>query len=54
MEFIERKLQADKIASLYQQIGYDSYANRMSQCARFARFVEKTFWVPEYDYDNHR
>ena len=53
MQLIERKLQADKIASLYQQIGYDSYANRISQCARFARFVEKTFWVPEYDYDNH-
>jgi plasmid rolling circle replication initiator protein Rep len=55
VELIERKLQVDKIAFLYEQLGYDSYANRMRQCARFARFVEKTFWVPEYDdYDQNQ
>ena len=49
MEFIERKLQADKIATLYKEIGYDSYANRIRECARYVRFVQKSFWVAEYN-----
>ena len=49
MDLIERKLQADKIAALYEEIGYDSYANRIRQCSRYARFVEKSFWVPSYN-----
>lgn len=52
MELIERKLQANKIANLYQLLGYDSYADRIRQCARFVGFVEKTFWIPVYDWDN--
>ena len=48
MELIERKLEALKIANLYSQIGYDSYAKRMTECARYVRFVEKSFLVPQY------
>ena len=31
MDIIERKLQAQHIARLYQQIGYESYYNRINQ-----------------------
>lgn len=51
MLLLERKLIAERIADLYQEIGYLNYASRIRDCARFVRYVEKTFWIAEYDYD---
>ena len=41
----ERKLQAQHIANLYKKIGYERYYERISQCARYLKYVEK---VPHY------
>ena len=45
MDIIERKLQAQYIANLYRQIGYQRYYERISQCARYLKYVEK---IPHY------
>ena len=45
MEIYQRKFQAQYIANLYQEIGYESYYNRINQCARYVKYVEK---VPQY------
>ncbi len=45
MDIISRKFQAQHIANLYRQIGYQSYYERINQCARYLKYVEK---VPHY------
>lgn len=45
MHIEERKLQAQHIANLYKQIGYERYYKRINECARYLKYVEK---VPHY------
>ena len=45
MNIIERKFQAQYIANLYRQIGYQRYYERINQCARYLKYVEK---IPHY------
>ena len=45
MEIHQRKFQAQYIANLYKQIGYDRYYERINQCGRYLKYVQK---VPSY------
>ena len=45
MDIVERKFQAQHIANLYQQLGYQNYYRRINECARYLKYVEK---IPHY------
>ena len=52
MHIEERKLQAQHIANLYKQIGYEKYYERINQCARYLKYVEKVPHYFEIDYES--
>ena len=39
MEIYNRKFQAQYVANLYKQIGYENYYNRINQCGRYLKYV---------------
>ena len=52
MHIEERKLQAQHIANLYKQIGYERYYKRINECARYLKYVEKVPHYFEIDYQS--
>ena len=52
MHIEERKLQAQHIANLYKQIGYERYYKRINECARYLKYVEKVPHYLEVDYQS--
>ena len=52
MHIEERKLQAQHIANLYKQIGYERYYKRINECARYLKYVEKVPHYFETDYQS--
>lgn len=49
MEIHQRKFQAQYIANLYKQIGYENYYNRINQCGRYLKYVQKISYYLKTD-----
>lgn len=49
MDLLERKAEATRISRLYSSLGYDSYAERMSNCLSHAFFKERIRYIPDFD-----
>ncbi len=52
MEIYNRKFQAQYVANLYKQIGYENYYNRINQCGRYLKYVQKIPYYLKTDSEN--